>query len=94
MAERYTRFHINVMTTGKKPPRRTTISVETLVAELFALRLGFELESPEGHRAIREWLQEKQDEQKMDYADSGLLKRAMLLEVVDQKLLNKYYRHG
>lgn len=87
MSERYSKFHIRVK--KGKGLRRTTVSVETLIAELFALRLGHSLDTAEGHTAVREWLQERQDEQNMSYTDSGLLKRQMLLEVADKALLRK-----
>jgi hypothetical protein len=90
MTSIYKKFHINVK--KGKGLRRTTVSIETLIAELFALRLEHSLDTAEGHKAVREWLQERQDEQNMSYTDSGLLKRQMLLEVVDKGLLKKLYK--
>jgi hypothetical protein len=89
MSERYSKFHIRVK--QGKGLRRTTVSIETLIAELFALRLGHSLETAEGHTAVREWLQEQQDEENMSYTDSGLLKRKMLLEIADKGLIKKWY---
>jgi hypothetical protein len=89
MSERYSKFHIRVK--QGKGLRRTTVSVETLIAELFALRLGHSLETAEGHTAVREWLQEQQDEENMSYTDSGLLKRKMILEIADKSLIKKWY---
>lgn len=90
VSERYTKFHLLVK--KGRGLRRTTVSIETLIAELFALRLRHEVASREGHSAVREWLQERQDEQNMSYVDSGLLKRQMLLEIADKTLLKKLYR--
>lgn len=88
MSERYRKFHINVK--KGKGLRRTTVSVETLIAELFALRLGHSIDTAEGHTAVREWLQERQDEQNMSYTDSGLLKQQMIMEIADKTLLRKW----
>lgn len=90
MAERYSKFHIKVK--KGKGLRRTTVSIESLIAELFALRLGYSLASAEGHTAVREWLQLRQEEENMSYTDSGLLKRKMILEIADKGLLKKWYQ--
>lgn len=87
MSERCSKFHIKVK--KGKGLRRTTVSIESIIAELFALRLGHSLDTAEGHTAVREWLQERQDEQNMSYTDSGLLKQQMLLQIVDKSLLRK-----
>lgn len=89
MSERYSKFHIRVK--KGRGLRRTTVSIESIIAELFALRLGHSLDTGEGHTAVREWLQEGQDEENMSYTDSGLLKRKMLLEIADKGLLKKWY---
>lgn len=89
MSERYRKFHINVK--KGKGLRRTTVSVESLIAELFALRLGHSLDTAEGHTAVREWVQERQDEQNMSYSDSGLLKRDMIMNIADKTLLKKWH---
>ncbi len=72
--------------------RRTPVSIESLIAELFALRLGYSLATVEGHTAVREWLQLQQNEVNMSYTDSGLLKRKMLLEIADKGLLKRWYQ--
>ena len=87
MSERYSKFHIKVK--KGKGLRRTTVSIESIISKLFALRLGYSLDTAEGHTAVREWLQERQDEQNMSYTDSGLLKQQMLLEIIDKSLLRK-----
>jgi hypothetical protein len=89
MAERYSKFHIKVK--KGRGLRRTTVSIEGVVADLFALRLGHSLGTVEAHTAVREWLQDRQDEQNMSYADSGLLKQQMIMEVADRGLVRKYY---
>lgn len=89
MSNRYIKFHINVR--QGKGLRRTTVSVESLIAELFALHLGHSLDTSEGHTAVREWLQERQDEQNMSYTDSGLLKQQMIMKIADKTLLRKWH---
>ena len=87
--ERYVRYHLLVK--QGRGLRRTTVSIESLIAELVALRLRHDLASREGHSAVREWLQEHHDEENMSYVDSGLPKRQMLLEIADKTLLKKLY---
>ncbi|RYE58789.1 MAG: hypothetical protein EOP48_02765 [Sphingobacteriales bacterium] len=82
----YSRFHIRVK--NGKEFRRTTISIETLLVDMFLIKLG----KNSGHSDIRSWLQEKQDEQNMSYADSALLKSALMMEIIDPKLVDKYYK--
>lgn len=89
MSKRYSKFHIKVK--QGKGLRRTTVSIESIIAELFALKLGYNLGTAEGHTAVREWLQVHQDEENMSYTDSGLLKRKMLLEIAERGLVKKWY---
>lgn len=89
MSERYIKFHVKVK--QGKGLRRTTVSIESIIAELFTLKLGHSLGAVEGHTAVREWLQVQQDEENMSYTDSGLLKRKMLLEIADKALVKKWY---
>ena len=36
---------------------RTTVSVDTILSNMLAIKLGQEPETPDGRRAVREWLQ-------------------------------------
>lgn len=46
-----TRYHIQLAT------RRTTISMDTVLSELLAIRLGVTPNSKAAHKKIREWLE-------------------------------------
>jgi hypothetical protein len=50
------RYHVRL---GK---RRTTVTVDTIVAEYLALHLGIEPGSVAAHSAVREWLQRQLDD--------------------------------
>ncbi|MCX6131761.1 MAG: hypothetical protein NTX25_22210 [Proteobacteria bacterium] len=52
MFEKYTKFHMRVK--QAKALRRTTVSIESTIAELLALRLGQSLDTADGHKAVRE----------------------------------------
>ena len=45
------RFHIQFAN------HRTTVTVDTMLSAMLAIKLGFEPETPDGNRAVREWLQ-------------------------------------
>lgn len=81
-----TKFHVNL---GK---RRTTITVDTIISNLLALKLGYAPETPEAYKAIREYFQEKLDEGK----DSGRvlvsywLQEQALFELISPDTLKKY----
>lgn len=45
------RFHIQFGS------HRTTITVDTILSSMLAIKLGYEPESKDGNRAVREWLQ-------------------------------------
>jgi len=38
---------------------RTTVSVDTILSAMLAIKLGHEPETPDGNRAVREWLQDR-----------------------------------
>jgi len=50
------RYHINL---GR---RRTTVSVDNHLSLLLGLKLGHAPETPQAHRAVRQWLQARLDE--------------------------------
>jgi hypothetical protein len=52
------RYHVRL---GR---RRTTVTVDTIVAEYLALHLGIEPEPSRAHSAVREWLQRQLDDNK------------------------------
>jgi len=39
--------------------RRTTVSLDIILSELLALKLGVEPDAPEAHAVVRQWLQAK-----------------------------------
>ena len=75
----YTKFHINVGVELKA--RRTTVSIETYLAEALALKLGKQPQTPEAHAAVRKWLQEQQDKEGTNL-EPFLIKRALVLEIM------------
>ena len=42
--------------------RRTTASLDTLLSDLLAIRLGARPQSSDAHRAVRTWLQQQLDQ--------------------------------
>lgn len=79
----YTRFHVMVGRGTRR--RRTTVSIETYLAEAMAIKLGQELGTPEAHSAVRAWLQEQQDNEGTKL-QTYLIKRALVLEVMDKRI--------
>ena len=80
------RYHL---TLGRK---RTTVSLDTLLSDLLAIRLGSFPHSPQAHGAIRAWLQ-----QQLDQANdpgrirvSQWLRDQAVLFLVDNHLSNTY----
>ncbi len=49
------RYHVTIRRT------RTTVLIPTVLAELLALKLGAEPDTPEAHGTVRQWLQEEID---------------------------------
>src|ERR1700730_8983675 len=41
---------------------RTTVSIDNILSELMALKLGHDPDAPEAHGAIRRWLQDRLDD--------------------------------
>ncbi len=80
------RYHV---TLGAK---RTTASVDTLLSDLLALRLGSKPQSPEAHHVVRAWLQQQLDRNN----DPGRclvsqwLRGEILLFLVDKSLSEAY----
>ncbi|MFW7382332.1 MAG: hypothetical protein ACOH5I_26280 [Oligoflexus sp.] len=84
----YSRFHIYVKKGRGK--RRTTLSLETILADLLAIKLGHDPDTREGHSAVRAWLQEMQDEQATSDLQTTLIKKYVILEITQKRLVDKY----
>lgn len=80
------RFHL------RHGARRTTVSLDTLLASYLALHLGQAPETPQAHRAVRRWLQQRLDEHNDPgrVAVSHWLQREVLDTVVDNHLSRAY----
>ncbi len=75
----YTKFHVTIGV--EATARRTTVSIETYLAEALALKLGKQPQTPEAHAAVRKWLQEQQDKEGATL-QPYLIKRALVLEIM------------
>ena len=84
----YSIFHIYVKKGRGK--RRTSISIERVLADLFAIKLGYEPGSREAHSAIRLWLQERQDEQNSNEPESLIIKKELILQIAQKRLVDRY----
>ena len=83
----YKKFHLLV---GKgTTARRTTISVESYLADSLAIKLGRIPNTPEAHSAVRKWLQEQQTKEGINY-EPFLVKRALVLEVMDKTIVQNW----
>ena len=84
-----TRFHIQL---GEQ---RTTVSVDTILSAMLSIKLGHEPETPDGNRAVREWIQARLPHKVG--TDRGIGKRAsqhvriLLIEAVADKDLSEAY---
>ena len=72
---------------------RTTVTLDTIISDLLALKLGLTPATSEAHTAAREWLQQTYDE--IGDHDAGrvsqtLQRRAVLL-IADKKLSTQYW---
>jgi len=80
------RYHL---TLGRK---RTTVSLDTMLSDLLAIRLGSRPQSPQAHGTVRAWLQQRLD----DANDPGRIRVSQWLRdqavlfLVDTKLSNTY----
>ena len=82
------RYHIVL---GKKS---TTVTVDKTLSDLLALRLGHDPRSEDARTAVRAYLQEKLDE-KNDPGRTSVsqwLREELLLDLVDKRLSDKYWR--
>src|SRR5512147_1540948 len=82
------RYHVVL---GKKS---TTVTVDKTLCDLLALKLGHVPRSEDAHFAVRSYLQEKLDEKNdpRQTSVSQWLRQEVLLELVDKRLSDKYWR--
>jgi hypothetical protein len=82
------RYHVVL---GKKS---TTVTVDTLISDLLALKLGYDPKSEDARAAVRGYLQEKLDETNDPgrTSVSQWLRQEVLLDLVEKKLSDKYWR--
>lgn len=73
---------------------RTTISVDTILSQLMAIKLKCEPDSVEAHRALRVWLQERLlkglGASRSRKAASQWARRYMIEEILDKKISTKW----
>jgi hypothetical protein len=82
---KYERFHVRLW--NKK---RTTISIEQYFADVMAINLEKTPRTLEAHKAIQEWLQEKQDSYKQVFLKTYLIKFEIFMELLDPQILREY----
>jgi hypothetical protein len=72
--------------------KRTTVSLDTMLADLLAIRLGSRPQSPQAHGAVRAWLQQQLDQTNDPgrVRVSQWLRDQALLFLVDKHLSNTY----
>lgn len=80
------RYHIELRS------HRTTISVDKIISDLMAIKLGFTPDSPEARRAVRNRLGELVRERKRDCVHqlSKFITEEAILDLVDKMLSEKY----
>ena len=83
----HTRYHIYL---GDK---RTSASLDNVLAALLALKLGETPETLEAHNAVRAWLQTQLDEENDPgrFRVSQWLQAEVMLALVDKKLSERYW---
>ena len=80
------RYHI------QRGANRTTVTLDSTICELLALKLGIEPDSQQSHKAVRSWLQST-SEQEVDQKINNLsqwLKRKAILHIADNNLQTKH----
>ena len=83
------RFHIQFAN------HRTTVTVDTMLSAMLAIKLGHEPETPEGNRAVREWLQARLPDKVGK--DKGIGKRAsqnaqrLIVEAIADTKISRAY---
>ncbi len=81
-----TRYHVTLA------QKRTTVSLDNLLSNLLAIHLGSLPQSPQAHRTVRAWLQDRLDQANDPgrILVSQWLRDQALLVLVDQPLANAY----
>ena len=85
---RQNRYHVAL---GKKS---TTVTVDKVISDLLALKLGQDPKTDDAHAAVRDYLQQKLDETNdpRRTSVSQWLRQEALLDLVDTRLSAKYWR--
>ncbi len=75
--------------------KRTTISLDTMLSELLAIKLNQIPETEEAHVAVRGWLQKTLIERMGDQSAPGMAshfaRRYMLEFIADKRLIGKWH---
>lgn len=79
----FKRFHLKIQ------GQRTTISLDSFLAELLALKLGAEPSAPDAHRLVRLWLQKQADEFAGTRELNMHLMRSAILAISDNMLFER-----
>ena len=81
------RYHI------QRGEARTTVTLDSTICELLALKLGITPDAKESHKTVRQWLQatsEKISNNKTSNL-SQWLKQMAVLHIADSSLINKHH---
>lgn len=80
------RYHVQLGT------KRTTITLDTVLSDLLAIKLGYRPDDAQAHAAVREWLQQQLDEagDPNRIRTSQWLQEQVILAIADKKLSTKY----
>ena len=88
MSDNHYRFHIQYKN------KRSTVSVDTILAEMLAIKLGVDPDSNEFHSTVQKWLQDKII---ASLGDSGakvsvsyFVRRYLVEEIADKTLSRKW----
>ena len=88
MKNRQIRLHIYL---DDDRDERTTAGMDIYLFNLLTLHLGFQPDSDDAHKAIRDWAQQiVEDTGYHRYAISQLLREKAIMLIVDKKLSKKY----
>jgi hypothetical protein len=77
--------------------QRTTISLDTFLSDMLALKLKVEPRTPEAHQAVREWLQEVIVERLGDKPKNQRISASqwarfyVTMDLMDNKLSKRYW---
>ena len=85
------RYHISF------PKQRTTISLDTFLSDLLAIKLNIEPRTPEAHQVVREWLQEEilerlgEKPKNQRISASQWARHYVTMELLDKRLSKRYW---